>query len=73
MSAAGPAPDQAAQQAALLKVVEVEAEHLCLAVKAADRAGVPDALMFPALVSVFREAGMLPESLDLGGLLGMLR
>ncbi len=57
----------------LLAVVEIEARHLCLAVKEANDHGVSDALLLPALVSVFREAGMIPESLDLGSLFGMLR
>jgi hypothetical protein len=58
---------------ALLQVVEVEARHLCEATREATEGGVPDALLLPALVSVFREAGMIPADLDLGMLLGMFR
>jgi len=62
-------PD-AEQQANLLRVVEVEAQHLCTAVKQASEAGVPEGLLLPALIAVFREAGMIPQSLDFGSLLG---
>ena len=62
-----------AQRAALLQVVEIEARHLCEATRAATEGGVPDALLLPALVSVFRQAGMIPDGLDLGSLLGLLR
>lgn len=65
--------DAEQRRADLLRVVELEARHLCAATKAATEGGVPDALLLPALVAVFREAGMLPESLDFGSLLGMLR
>lgn len=72
-AAAGPSPSPEARRAALLEVVEVEARHLCEATRAATEGGVPDALLLPALVSVFREAGMIPDGLDLGSLLGLLR
>lgn len=49
-----------------------EARTLCTTVKAAAENGVPDALLLPALLDVFRSEGMLPD-LDFGSLLGMLR
>ena len=73
MSAPLPEPSPEQRRQNLLRVVEVEAEHLCLAVRAATEGGVPDGLLLPALVSVFRAGGMIPESLDLGSLLGLLR
>lgn len=56
----------------LVAAVERRAEELCGAVKTASEAGVSDALLLPALVAVFRDAGMLPD-LDFGSILGMLR
>ena len=49
-----------------------DARTLCRTVKAASEAGVPDALLLPALLDVFRAEGMLPD-LDFSSLLGMLR
>lgn len=62
------------EQTALLRVVEIEAKHLTDAVTAAEQAGVPPALLYPALISVFREAGMLPEGWEgmLENVMGML-
>jgi hypothetical protein len=62
-------PDENTQ--AWLERVEEDARSLCSTVKDATEAGVPDALMLPALIAVFREAGMLPD-FDYGSLLGML-
>ena len=56
----------------LLAAVTRDAENLCASVKAAEDGGVSSALVLPALFSVFRAAGMLPESLDIGSLMGML-
>ena len=55
-------------------VLEVEAasKQLADAVKAAEAGGVSEALIFPALVGVFREAGMVPDWLDIGSLAGLL-
>lgn len=53
-------------------VVEAKARELCDSVKAATEAGVSDALLLPALLGVFREAGMLPD-MDFGSLMGMFR
>lgn len=58
---------------ALVRAVERDAAALAASMHAAVNAGVSQALLLPALFNVFREAGMLPESLDLGSLLGMLR
>jgi hypothetical protein len=55
-----------------LAEVKEDAGTLCLTVKAATESGVPDALLLPALLDVFREHGMLPD-LDFGSLLGLLR
>lgn len=63
-------PDENTQ--AWLERIEEDARTLCDTVKAATEAGVPDALMLPCLLAVFREAGMLPD-FDYGSLLGMLR
>jgi hypothetical protein len=71
VSAAEPTTEERRKD--LLRVVEIEARHLCEATRAASEGGVPDGLLLPALVAVFREAGMIPESLDLGALFGMLR
>ena len=57
----------------LLEAVRTDAEKLSASVRAAEDAGVSPALVLPALFSVFKEAGMLPESLDIGALMGMLR
>ena len=64
--------DQAQVEQALLAVTEVKARELCESVKRASDAGVPDSLLQPRLMEVFREAGMLPD-LDFGTILGMLR
>ena len=56
----------------LLAAVRTDAEKLSASVRAAEDAGVSPALVLPALFSVFKEAGMLPESLDIGSLMGML-
>jgi hypothetical protein len=53
-------------------LVEARGRDLCEAVKAANEAGVSEALLLPALIDVFRQAGMLPD-IDFGSLLGMLR
>ena len=53
-----------------LAEVAEDATTLCTTVKAAAEAGVPDALLLPALLAVFREQGMIPE--NMGGLLGGL-
>ena len=55
-----------------MQLVEERGRALCEAVKAANEAGVSEALLLPALIDVFREAGMLPD-LDFGSILGMLR
>lgn len=56
----------------LLATVREDAAKLSGSVRAAEDAGVSPALVLPALFSVFKEAGMLPESLDIGSLMGML-
>ena len=53
--------------------VETHARALCDALHEATAAGVSNALVLPALVGVFREAGMIPQDLDLGSIMGMLR
>ncbi len=60
------------EQETALRRVEAAAQQLCRETHAAVEAGVPDALLLPALLAVFREAGMLPD-IDLGGLLGLLK
>ena len=57
----------------LVDQVETTAQALCNAMHAAVEGGVSQALLLPALVSVFREAGMIPDSLDMGSLMGMLK
>lgn len=52
--------------------VEQDAQALCNSVQEAAAAGVPDALLLPALMAVFRDAGMLPD-IDFASLLGMLK
>ena len=49
------------------------AEDLCAAIEVASEDGVSHSVILPALLTVFREAGMFPENLDLGGIMGMLR
>ena len=56
----------------LLAQVEADAQKLCDSVKAAESGGVSPALVLPALFSVFKSAGMLPDNLDLGMIAGML-
>lgn len=63
-------PDEDNAQAWVARVEE-DARALCSTVKEATEAGVPDALLLPALVAVFREAGMLPD-FDFSAVLGML-
>lgn len=53
-------------------LVELRGRALCEAVKEANEAGVSEALLLPALIDVFREAGMLPD-IDFASILGMLR
>lgn len=53
-------------------LVEERGHALCEAVKAANEAGVSEALLLPALIDVFRQAGMLPD-LDWSMIMGMLR
>lgn len=55
----------------LIGAVNLHARDLCDSIKSAQEAGVSEALILPALIAVFREAGMLPEGLDFGSLLGM--
>lgn len=55
-----------------VRLVSEQGRLLCRTVKDATEAGVSDALILPALIDVFREAGMLPD-LDFSSLLGMLR
>ena len=55
-----------------IALVESRADLLCQAVNQASEAGVSPALLLPALIGVFREAGMIPADLDLGGLMRML-
>jgi hypothetical protein len=62
-------------QRELISEMERRGRELCEAVQRAEDAGVPPALLLPALMAVFREAGMLPDafaSLDLGALLGSM-
>lgn len=60
-------------QAAMVSDVEGKAAALCESIKRATEAGVSDALVLPALFAVFKEAGMLPEALDLGMLAGLFQ
>lgn len=57
----------------LIAAVESHGRDLCNAVHAAIDGGVSQALLLPSLLSVFREAGMIPQDLDLSGLMGLLR
>lgn len=59
-------------QTQLVADVERTSKALADAVKAAEAGGVSEALIFPALVGVFREAGMVPDWLDIGSLSGLL-
>lgn len=59
------------EQEMLLASVEADAGKLCESTTAAVGGGVPEALLLPALVSVFQKAGMFPE-MDLVGLLKQL-
>lgn len=63
----------AALEQELVGDVEVKARALCEAVNVAIRNDVSQALLLPSLISVFREAGMIPQDLDLSGLMGLLR
>lgn len=56
-----------------LALVERNAALLCASIKSANAAGVSDALLLPALISVFREAGLFPADLDLGSLFALIR
>ena len=56
----------------LIAAVEESAQSLADAMKTAEEAGVSPALLFPALISVFKDAGMLPDWLDMGSLMGMV-
>lgn len=55
-----------------LDQVEADGRALAASVQAAEAAGVSPALVLPTLFTVFREAGMMPESLDIGSILGMI-
>lgn len=57
----------------LVENVKQDAHRLALSLQAATEANVSQALLLPALFMVFREAGMLPENLDFGSIMGMLR
>ena len=57
----------------LLAAVETNGRALCEAVHTALEGGVSQALLLPTLLGVFREAGMIPEGLDLDMIMGMLR
>lgn len=59
-------------EAERIALVEARGRELCAAVREANEAGVSEALLLPALIGVFREAGMLPD-LDFDSILGMLR
>lgn len=65
-------PESEENARAWLALVEEDARSLCSTVKEATEAGVPDSLLLPALIAVFREAGMLPD-FDYASILGMLR
>lgn len=65
-------PELELTEAQWVALVEAKGRELCSAVKDATEAGTSDALILPALIGVFREAGMLPD-LDFGSLLGLLR
>lgn len=67
-----PRPEQGLTEAQWVEAVELHGRALCDTVKAAAEAGVPDALLLPALIAVFHEAGMIPD-LDFMGLLQQLR
>ena len=60
------------EQDRLVAAVEDASLLLAEAVKAAEAGGISEALIFPALVGVFREAGMVPDWLDIGSLAGLL-
>lgn len=54
-----------------VRIVEREARALAEALRDAAEAGVGQALLLPALVSVFRDAGMLPQNLAELGVPGL--
>lgn len=56
----------------LLAEVTADAQKLCDSVKAAEDGGVSPALVLPALFSVFKAAGMIPEGIDLSMLGGLI-
>ena len=55
----------------LIAAVETSAQALADAMKEAEAGGVSPALLFPALISVFKDAGMLPDWLDMDSLMGL--
>lgn len=59
-------------EAELVAHVEECARQLCAAIRESREQGA-DALVFPALIGVFRDEGFFPADLDLGSLMGMLR
>ena len=62
------APDKGLTPAEHLLEVKTQAARLCDALRDASEEGVSPALLLPALVTVFRDAGMMPA----GGLPGLL-
>lgn len=56
----------------LVRDVEAAAKRLSETIKQAEAAGVSEALIFPALVAVFKDAGMVPDWLDMDSLAGLL-
>jgi len=56
----------------LIAAVEDASRGLADAMKNAETGGVSPALLFPALISVFKDAGMLPDWLDMDSLIGMV-
>ena len=56
----------------LVARVEATARDLCAAIRESRESGA-DALVFPALIGVFRDEGFFPADLDLGSLMGLLR
>ena len=56
----------------LIAGVETAAQNLADAMKEAEQGGVSPALLFPALISVFKDAGMLPDWLDMDSITAMV-
>ncbi len=63
--ASSPAPTLTVQQAAVLDTVRERAGALCAALNDAVEADISQAVLLPELVSIMREAGLLPAGMKI--------